>query len=499
MFEALTSRFDGVFDRLRGRARLSDRDVNDALSQVRRALLEADVNVEVVRRLLDRIRRRAVGAEVMKSITPGHQVVKVVHEELIETLGREAVPLVAAESKPLVTLMVGLQGSGKTTSAAKLGWWHQRSGKRVLLVAADLVRPGAVEQLRLLGNQIGADVFTGRRSAASVVRGALRHAGHLGVDVVIIDTAGRLQIDARLMRELNTVTRISAPDEVLLVVDALTGQQAVSVAEGFLEHTNVSGVILSKLDSDARGGAAISVREATGCPIKLVGTGERPEDLEVFHPERMASRILGMGDILTLVEKAEEALDEEQADEIAERLLRDEFTLEDFLDQVRNLRKMGSFGELLGMIPGARTGPADTQAVDRQVRRSEAIIRSMTPAERASPRVIEGSRKRRIALGSGTSVQDVSGLLKQFDQMRNMMQALAEGKALGGLPGMSGPGGGLPGMPGMGGGLPGMPGMGMPRRRRKVRAGGRRPPAGSRSSRKKPRTPKKLQKKKRKR
>lgn len=332
-----------------------------------------------------------------------------------------------------------------------------------------------------------------------MVRGALRHAGHLGVDVVIIDTAGRLQIDARLMRELNTVTRISAPDEVLLVVDALTGQQAVSVAEGFLEHTNVSGVILSKLDSDARGGAAISVREATGCPIKLVGTGERPEDLEVFHPERMASRILGMGDILTLVEKAEEALDEEQADEIAERLLRDEFTLEDFLDQVRNLRKMGSFGELLGMIPGARTGPADTQAVDRQVRRSEAIIRSMTPAERASPRVIEGSRKRRIALGSGTSVQDVSGLLKQFDQMRNMMQALAEGKALGGLPGMSGPGGGLPGMPGMGGGLPGMPGMGMPRRRRKVRAGGRRPPAGSRSSRKKPRTPKKLQKKKRKR
>ncbi len=499
MFEALTSRFEGVFDRLRGRGRLSDRDVNDTLAEVRRALLEADVNVEVVRRLLERIRSRAVGTEVMRSITPGHQVVKVVHEELIETLGREAAPLAVAKSKPLITLMVGLQGSGKTTSAAKLGRLHQRAGKSVLLVAADLVRPGAVEQLQLLGRQIGAEVFKGRRNATSVVRNALRYATGRGFDVVIVDTAGRLQIDARLMRELNTITRLAAPDEVLLVVDAMTGQQAVSVAEGFLEHTGVTGVVLSKLDSDARGGAAISVREATGCPVKLVGTGERPEDLEVFHPERMASRILGMGDILTLVERAEEALDEKQADELAERLLRAEFTLEDFLDQVKNLRKMGSFGEILGMIPGARTGAADSQAVDRQVRRSEAIVRSMTPAERASPRVIDSSRKRRIALGSGTSVQDVSGLLKQFDQMRNMMKSLSQGKALGGVPGMPGLGGGLPGMPGLGGGLPGMSGAGLPGRRRKARTGGRKPPAGSRSSGKRPRTPKKLQKKKRKR
>lgn len=490
MFEALTSRFEGVFDRIRGRGRLSERDVDHALSGVRRALLEADVNVDVVRRLTDRIRRRAVGAEVLRSIAPGHQVVKIVHEELIETLGKEAIPLVAAKSKPLVTLVVGLQGSGKTTSAAKLGHWHQRSGKKVLLVAADLVRPGAVEQLRLLGQQIGAEVFTGRRrNAATVVRNALRHARDRGCDAVIVDTAGRLQIDSRLMRELKAVTKVAAPDEVLLVVDALTGQQAVSVAEGFLRHTDLTGVILSKLDSDARGGAAISVREATGCPIKLVGTGERPEDLEAFHPERMASRILGMGDIVTLVERAEEAIDEKQATDLADRLLRAEFTLEDFLEQVKNLRKMGSFGELLGMIPGARTNSADSQAVDRQVRRSEAIIRSMTPAERVDPRVIDGSRKRRIALGSGTSIQDVSGLLRQFDQMRNMMQSLSQGKTLEGLPGLSG----LPG------GLPGMAGSGPPGGMRGMRTGGRKPRAGARSSGKKPRTPKKLQKKKRKR
>jgi len=490
VFESLTARFDGIFDRLRGRGRLSERQVDEALSEVRRALLEADVNVGVVRRLLHRIRDRAVGSEVLRNIAPGHQVVKVVHEELIETLGTEAAPLATAKSKPLTTLMVGLQGSGKTTSSAKLARWHRRSGRSVLLVAADLVRPGAVEQLQLLGQQIDVEVFVGRqRNAVAVVRNALRHARDRAFDVVIVDTAGRLQIDSRLMKELNAITRIAAPDEVLLVVDALTGQQAVSVAEGFLRHTNVSGVLLSKLDSDARGGAAISVREATGCPIKLVGTGERPGDLEVFHPERMASRILGMGDILTLVERAEEAFDEQQAAGMADRLWKAEFTLEDFLDQVRGLRKMGSFGELLGMIPGTRTGSADSQAVDRQIRRSEAIIRSMTPAERVDPRVIDSSRRRRIALGSGTSTHDVSGLLKQFDQVRNMMQSLSQGKAPGGIPGMSGVPGGFPGIPG--GGLPG----GM----RGMQAGRRRPGPRSRRSGKKPRTPKKLQKKKRKR
>ena len=487
MFESLTARFEGTFERLRGRGRLSEREVNQALADVRVALLEADVNTQVVGRLLDRIRARAIGADVLKSVSPGHQVVKVVHESLIEILGTEAVPLATAKAKPLTTLVVGLQGSGKTTSAAKLARWHQRSGKSVLLVAADLARPGAVEQLQLLGEQIGTPVFTGRqRNPVPLVRNALRHARDRGFDVVVVDTAGRLQIDSGLMKELSTLTRIADPDEVLLVVDAMTGQQAVSVAKGFLGHTALTGVLLSKLDSDARGGAAISVREATGCPIKLVGTGERPEDLEVFHPERMASRILGMGDILTLVEKAEQAFDEQQVAEMADRLWRAEFTLEDFLDQVRGFRKMGSFGELLGMIPGSRSAPADAQVVDREVRRSEAIIRSMTPAERVNPKVINGSRRRRIALGSGTSAQDVSGLLKQFDQVRNMMQSLSQGKALGGLAGMPQ-------------GFPGVPGTGLPGSIPRSRTGGKRTGPMTRPSRKRPRTPKKLQKKKRKR
>ena len=480
MFESLTGRLEGVFDRLRGRGRLSESDVDAALADVRRALLEADVNIEVVRHLLDRIRPRAIGTEVLKSVTPGHQVIKVVHESLIETLGSEAVPLVRAGTKPLVTLMVGLQGSGKTTSAAKLALLHQRSGKRVLLVAADLVRPGAVEQLRLLGQQVDTPVFTGRRNnAVALVRNALRHARQQGFDVVVVDTAGRLQIDSVLMKELAAITRVTDPDEVLLVVDAMTGQESVSVARGFLAHTKLTGILVSKLDSDARGGAAISVREATGCPIKLVGTGERPADLDVFHPERMASRILGMGDVLTLVEKAEKAFDRRQSAEMADRLLRAEFTLDDFLEQVRGLRKMGPVGDVLGMIPGARSAQADAREVDREIRRSEAIIRSMTPAERASPKVINGSRRRRVARGSGTSVQDVSGLLRQFDQVRNMMKSLSQGKPLPGFPG-------LPGMPG-----PGLPGS-MPR----SRPGGRRTATTTRPTGKRPRTPKKLQKKK---
>ena len=479
MFESLTAHFDGVFDRLRARRRLSERDVDAALAEVRRALLEADVNIEVVRRLLDRIRTRAIGAEVLKSVSPGHQVVKVVHESLIETLGSEAVPLVSGKTKPLTTLMVGLQGSGKTTSAAKVARLHRRSGKRVLLVAADLVRPGAVEQLRLLGEQIETPVFTSRRtSPVPLVRNALRHANQQGFDVVVVDTAGRLQIDSALMKELTSITRVAQPDEVLLVVDAMTGQDAVSVARGFLDHTTLTGVLLSKLDSDARGGAAISVREATGCPIKLVGTGERPEDLEVFHPERMASRILGMGDVLTLVEKAEQAFDDQQAAEMADRLRRAEFTLEDFLDQVRGLRKMGPMGDVLGMIPGARSAPADARQADRGIRRAEAIIRSMTSAERTNPKVINGSRRRRIALGSGTTVADVSGLVRQFDQVRNMMQSLSQGKAPEGFPG-------LPGM--LGAGRPG----GMPR----SITGSKRPATRARPTRKQPRTPKKLQKK----
>ena len=480
VFESLTHRFEGVFDRLRGRGRLSPREVDDALAEVRRALLEADTAVEVAGRLLDRIRTRAVGAEVLRSVAPGHQVVKIVHEALIETLGREAVPLASGRASPAVTLMVGLQGSGKTTSAAKLAHLHKQSGKRVLLAAADLVRPGAVEQLQLLGERIGVPVFTDSGGGpVPLVRSALRQARREGIDKVVVDTAGRLQVDRRLMNELSAVDKASDPEEVLLVLDAMTGQQAVSVARGFLEHTAVTGVILSKLDSDARGGAAISVREATGCPVKLVGTGERPEDLEVFHPERMASRILGMGDILTLVEKAEQAFEEQEAVEMAGRMLKAEFTFDDFLEQVKGLRRMGSFGELLGMIPGAGPVSADAEDIDREVRRFEAIICSMTPAERADPKVIDGSRRRRIAAGSGNSVQDVSGLLRQFGQMRKMVKALSQGRALPGLPGM--PDVGLP--------------AGLPRAAAGAKRVGRRAGAAV----KRPRTPKKLQKKKRKR
>ena len=480
VFETLTDRFEGVFERLRGRGRLSPREVDAALAEVRLALLEADAAVEVVGRLLDRIRTRAVGAEVSRSVSPGHQVVKIVHESLIETLGGRAVPLVSGRPPPAVTLMVGLQGSGKTTSAAKLAYLHKRAGKRVLLVAADLVRPGAVEQLALLGERIAVPVFSDSRSGpVPLVRAALRRARREGFGKVVVDTAGRLQVDRALMRELAAIDKAADPEEVLLVLDAMTGQQAVSVARGFLEHTDVTGVLLSKLDSDARGGAAISVKEAVGCPIKLVGTGERPEDLEVFHPERMASRILGMGDVLTLVEKAEQAFDERRALEMADRVMKAEFTFDDFLEQVKGLRRMGSFGEVLGMIPGARTASADPQVIDREIRRSEAIIRSMTPAERADPKVIDGSRRRRIAVGSGTSVQDVSGLLRQFGQVRNMMKSLSQGKAMPGFPGISGFG--LPG------GAPG-PAAGGRRRGRSPGPPGRRP-----------RTPKKLQKKKRKR
>ncbi len=489
MFESLTARFEEAFGRIRGRGRLSERQVDETLREVRRALLEADVNLEVADRLLDRIRVRAVGAEVIKSVTPGHQVVKIVHESLLETLGTEAEPLVPTIAKPHTALVVGLQGSGKTTTAAKLAHHYRRSGKSVLMVAADLVRPGAVEQLHQLGERIGIPVFEGgRRNPVSVVRSALRQADREGIDVVVVDTAGRFQIDRALMNELGAMARVASPHEVLLVLDAMTGQESVAVARGFSKHIDLTGVVLSKLDSDARGGAAISVREATGYPIKLVGTGEAPRDLEVFHPERLASRILGMGDVLTLIERAEEAVDQQQAADMAQRLLRAEFTLDDYIEQVKSLRRMGSVGELLGMIPGARPALADAQAVDREVGRSEAIICSMTPAERANPKVIDGSRRRRIALGSGTSVQDVVGLVRQFNQMRGMFQSLSQGKTRIGLPGMRG---GFPGIPA--GGLPG----GIPGPAKGSAGRGRRRPAGR--PKKQPRTPKKLQKKKKKR
>ncbi len=425
MFETLTSRLGGVFTQLRGRGRLSESDVDAALREVRLALLEADVNLDVTKNLLARIRGRAVGEEVHASLNPGQQVIKIVNEELIGTLGEEAESLARPKAPPLRILMVGLQGSGKTTSAAKLARRLKNEGRRPMLVAADLQRPAAIDQLEQLGKQIDVPVYTDRGGKPpKLVKAALKEATRTGVDVVIVDTAGRLQIDRELTRELSAVNKAAAADEVLLVVDAMTGQEAVNVAQGFLDHVELTGVVLSKLDGDARGGAAISVREVTGCPVKFVGVGEGVDDLEAFHPERMASRILGMGDVLTLIEKAEETWDEEQAEEAAEKLRTASFDLEDFLTQFQQIRKMGSLSQLVGMLPGASEALGGAQIDESDMARVEAIIRSMTPEERANPKTIKGGRRRRIAAGSGTNAQAVNRLLKQFNETQKMMQGM---------------------------------------------------------------------------
>ena len=441
MFDALSGRLGGVFDRLRSKGRLSDDDVDAALREVRLALLEADVNLSVVKSFLGRVRERAIGIEVSKSLTPGQQVIKIVHEELIVTLGEQEAPLVRPAAPPLVIMVVGLQGSGKTTTAAKLALHLKGKGKRPMLVAADLQRPAAIEQLETLGRRIGVPVYAERSSRPQkVVKAGLKAARGESANVVIIDTAGRLQIDTDLMKELAAVRKIASPDETLLVVDAMTGQEAVNVALGFSGYTDLTGLIMTKLDGDARGGAAISAREVTGVPIKFVGTGETIGDLDAFHPDRMASRILGMGDVLSLIEKAEQTYDQDEAERAARKMLDASFDLEDFLEQFQQLRKMGPLQQLVGMLPGAGSALRDVQVDERQLGRVEAIIRSMTPEERRNPRMINGSRKRRIAAGSGTRPQDVNGVLKQFAQAQKMMKAMAGGRSP--IPGLS-----LPGMP----------------------------------------------------
>lgn len=437
MFDALTDRLDGVFTRLRGKGRLDEADVETALRDVRLALLEADVNVAVVRSLIERIRVRALGADVQKSLTPGQQVIKIVHSELITTLGTEVAPLKKA-APPLTILMVGLQGSGKTTSAAKLALRLKNEGRRPMLVAADLQRPAAIDQLETLGQRIDVPVYADRTSKPRrLVKAALKEASKLGRDTVIIDTAGRLQIDQELMAELADVAKEAEPDEVLLVVDAMTGQDAVNVAKGFAERTNVTGVILSKLDGDARGGAAISVREVTGVPIKFAGLGESLEAFEPFFPDRMAGRILGMGDMLGLIEKAEQNFDEQEAEKAARKMEKGQFTLEDFLEQFQMLKRMGPLKDILAMLPGAGSALRDVNIDDRDLARVEAIIRSMTPEERQKPKIIGGSRRKRIAVGSGTTPQDVNRLLKQFADAQKMMKQLAGGRGLPGMPGLA--------------------------------------------------------------
>ena len=428
MFDTLTRRFESVFAGLRGKGKLSEKDIDQALREVRLALLEADVNVAVVRSFLARVKERAISEDVSKSITPGQQVIKIVHEELTNTLGSETAELVKT-SPPLVILMVGLQGSGKTTTSGKLAKLLHSQGKKPLLVAADLQRPAAIDQLETLGRRISVPVYVDRKvKAPKLVKAALKEASTSGRDVVIVDTAGRLQIDDVLMEELASVRKNSEADEVLLVVDAMTGQDAVNVASGFQDQIGITGVVLSKLDGDARGGAAISVGEVTGAPIKFAGVGEGLDALEAFHPERMASRILGMGDVLTLIERAESAFDEEQAEQTAAKLQKGEFTLEDFLEQFQAMKSMGPLQDILAMLPGSGSLLREVDVDDRDLKRVEAIIQSMTPEERRNPKIIGGSRKRRIASGSGQRPQDVNRLLKQFTDTQRMMKTLAGSK-----------------------------------------------------------------------
>ncbi len=428
MFDTLTHRFESVFAGLRGKGKLSDKDIEKALREVRVALLEADVNVQVVKAFLSRVKKRAHGEDVAKSISPGQQVIKIVHEELVTTLGTETAGLVKT-SPPLTILMVGLQGSGKTTTAAKLAKLLQGQGRKPMLVAADLQRPAAIDQLETLGHGIDVSVFADRDGKApKLVKAAMKEATRSGHDVVIIDTAGRLQIDDDLMKELAAVKKAAAPDEVLLVVDAMTGQDAVNVAQGFQDRIGLSGLVLSKLDGDARGGAAISVREVTGAPVKFAGIGEGLDEIEPFHPERMASRILGMGDVLTLIEKAESVFDEADAEKTARKLEKGEFTLEDFLTQFQTMKSMGPLKDILAMLPGSGSLLREVDIDDRDFKRVEAIIQSMTADERRNSKIIGGSRKRRIASGSGTKPQDVNRVLKQFAEAQKMMKTLAGGR-----------------------------------------------------------------------
>lgn len=425
MFETLSDRFDGILSKLRGKGRLSESDVDEVMREIRVALLEADVNLNVAKGLVARIRERCVGEELSKALSPSQQVIKIVNEELTATLGGETINIVFAPKPPTVVLMAGLQGSGKTTNAAKLARYFKQNGRNPLLVGADLARPAAVEQLRTLGARIDVPVYSEASDPVAVAKGALVEAARLGRDVIICDTAGRLSIDAELMEQVRQIETVLQPHYTFLVIDAMTGQDAVTVAENFGSTLSLDGVILTKLDGDARGGAALSVKEVTGKPIAFVSTGEKLEDFELFHPDRLAGRILGMGDMLTLIEKAEGAFEQEEAEVAAQRLLDGTFTFDDFLEQMQAIKKMGPIGNLIGMMPGIPKEVKDVQIEDQHIARIEGIIRSMTPAERINPDLIDNSRRNRIAKGSGHQSNDVAQLVKQFKEMRRMMQQMA--------------------------------------------------------------------------
>lgn len=436
MFENLQDRLQGVFRQISGRGKLSEADVDAALREVRLALLEADVNFKVVKDFTGRVRERAVGDEVMRSITPAQQVVKIVHDELVATLGTPA-RLDLDGPTPHVLMLVGLQGSGKTTTAAKLALSLRKSNHRPLLVAADTRRPAAIKQLQVLGREIDIPVHAEDTSVPppQICANAVKQARQGAYDIIILDTAGRLHIDDMLMDELVQIKATTPPQEVLLVADAMTGQDAVRAADSFNQQVGLTGLILTKIDGDARGGAAISIRAVTGVPIKFTGAGERPGDLEMFHPDRLASRILGMGDVLTLIERAQTSLDQEKSQRAGERLLSGEFNLEDFLEQITEIKKMGPLSHLLEMVPGMAgvTRDLSPEWTDQQIKQTEAIISSMTRGERRHPKLLNASRKRRIACGSGTDVREVNQLLVQFRQMQRLIKQLSSGKKRGPL------------------------------------------------------------------
>ncbi len=439
MFDNLSQRLNTVFKKLKSHGTLSEEDINQALREVRLALLEADVNYKVVKDFIKRIKERALGQEVMESLTPGQQVVKIVHEELIDLLGQHNQNINLAGRQPAVIVLVGLQGSGKTTTAGKLArWLRKKKGRKPYLVPADVYRPAAIEQLTTLARQLGCPVFesTTDMMPVDIARQAVKKAELLGLDTVIIDTAGRLHVDEPLMAELKQIKEAVEPQEILLVADAMTGQDAVNIAGAFDKELDITGVVLTKMEGDARGGAALSIQAVTGKPIKFVGVGEKLSALEPFHPDRIAGRILGMGDMLTLIEKAQDTMDQQKALELREKLKKNEFTLEDFRDQLRQVRKMGSLEQILSMIPGLNKMPKKMKGMmpdERELVKIEAIINSMTPLERRKYQIINASRRKRIAKGSGTTVQDVNQLLKNYAEMNKMLKKLGKGK-LRGLP-----------------------------------------------------------------
>jgi len=430
MFDSLTGKLEAVFKKLRGRGVLKEDDVKEALREVRLALLEADVNFKVVKEFINRVQARAVGQEILSSLTPGQQVIKIVHEELAALLGGSQAKLHLSPNPPTVIMMVGLQGSGKTTTSGKLAKNFKKDGRRVLLVPADTRRPAAIQKLVTLAKQVGVDAYPSEiKDPVSICREAVKHAASSLYEVVILDTAGRLQIDEPLMEELRQIKATVKPHETLFVADAMTGQEAVNIAEKFNASVGFDGVVLTKLDGDARGGAALSVRAVTGKPLKFVGVGEKLDALEPFHPDRMASRILGMGDVMSLIEKAQEGVDQEEALKLAKKLKKNSFDLDDFRNQLKQVKKLGGLEQIMGMVPGMnKMKLPDAGVNEKELAKVDAIISSMTPKERMDYTIINGSRRSRIAKGSGTQVQDINRLLKQFAEMRKMMKSMSSGK-----------------------------------------------------------------------